>query len=433
MSNNDPKAATPPSSPRPPTPPSGSSSGPRIAGMRLDPAAAMLGVGAVVLLLALWWLWATPRADQAAAGDERRLAQIEQRLASLEPVREQAAAANARLQGLGALEQRAGQVAELEGRLRAIENRPAAATADLGPIETRITALTERLAAAERAAAQAAERAAALEARPRIDTDALATKQALEAVAGRVEAAGAEAARAAAQRVAALEQQLGQRSGALEQQLAQRSGALEQQVTQRLGAAEQALQQRLAQLEQQVAQRMAAVEQAQGRLGELDQRTQRLAALEAVQGALAAGQPLGAALQRLPNAPEALTRFGGQAPPTEAGLRLSFEEAARAARAAADPAATGPEGDRGTVADAALSRFAALVTVRRGEQVIWGDAAEAEIEKARRALQAGDVALALERLQKLPPAAREAMAGWIGQARALIAARAALRQMATPG
>lgn len=423
MSNNDPKAATPPSPPpRPATPPPPAAPGPRIAGMRLDPAAAMLGVGAAVLVLALWWLWATPRADQAAAGDERRLAQIEQRLASLEPVREQAAAANARLQGLGALEQRASQVAELEGRLRAIENRPAPAAADLGPIETRITALTERLAAAERAAAQAAERAAAVEARPRIDTDALATKQALEALAGRVEAAGSEAARAAGQRVAALEQQLGQRSGALEQQLTQRSGALEQQVTQRL-----------AQLEQQIGQRMAAVEQAQGRLRELDQRTQRLAALEAVQGALAAGQPLGAALQRLQNAPEALTRFAGQAPPTEASLRLSFEEAARAARAAADPAATGPEGDRGSVADAALSRFAALVTVRRGEQVIWGDAAEAEIEKARRALQAGDVELAVSQLQKLPPAAREAMAGWIGQARALVAARAALRQMATPG
>lgn len=423
MSNNDPKAATPPSPPpRPATPPPPAAPGPRIAGMRLDPAAAMLGVGAAVLVLALWWLWATPRADQAAAGDERRLAQIEQRLASLEPVREQAAAANARLQGLGALEQRASQVAELEGRLRAIENRPAPAAADLGPIETRITALTERLAAVERAAAQAAERAAAVEARPRIDTDALATKQALEALAGRVEAAGSEAARAAGQRVAALEQQLGQRSGALEQQLTQRSGALEQQVTQRL-----------AQLEQQIGQRMAAVEQAQGRLRELDQRTQRLAALEAVQGALAAGQPLGAALQRLQNAPEALTRFAGQAPPTEASLRLSFEEAARAARAAADPAATGPEGDRGSVADAALSRFAALVTVRRGEQVIWGDAAEAEIEKARRSLQAGDVELAVSQLQKLPPAAREAMAGWIGQARALVAARAALRQMATPG
>ena len=40
-------------------------------------------------------------------------------------------------------------------------------------------------------------------------------------------------------------------------------------------------------------------------------------------------------------------------PPTDASLRLSFEEAAKAARAAADPG-TSASGDRGTVADAEL-------------------------------------------------------------------------------
>ena len=80
--------------------------------------------------------------------------------------------------------------------------------------------------------------------------------------------------------------------------------------------------------------------------------------------------------------------------------------------------------------DSAVSRLSGLVTVRRGEEVVWGDAANAEIERARRALEAGDLETALERLRKLPPQAQEAMRPWTEQARALIAARTALRQMA---
>jgi hypothetical protein len=82
------------------------------------------------------------------------------------------------------------------------------------------------------------------------------------------------------------------------------------------------------------------------------------------------------------------------------------------------------------VVDSALARLGGLVTVRRGEQVVWGDAAEAEIERARRALDAGDLEGSLGYIGKLPPAARAAMDAWAEQARALIAARNALRQIA---
>jgi len=144
-----------------------------------------------------------------------------------------------------------------------------------------------------------------------------------------------------------------------------------------------------------------------------------------VRGALEAGRPLGEPLRALPNPPEPLARFANAAPPTEAALRLSFDDAARAGRAAGEPAREGAG-----VLDSAVSRLSGLVTVRRGEEVLWGDAAAAEIERARRALDAGDLDGALRFLARLSPPAREAMRGWIGQAEALVAARAALRQAA---
>ena len=174
------------------------------------------------------------------------------------------------------------------------------------------------------------------------------------------------------------------------------------------------------------------MERSQQRLAALEDRTARLAAIDGLQSALTAGQPLGQHLSRIEQPPQALARFAQTAPPTEASLRLSFEEAARAARAASDAAASArqPDGSRAGVVDSALARLGGLVTVRRGEEVVWGDAAEAEIERARRALDAGDLEGSLGYIGKLPPAARAAMDGWTEQARALLAARNALRQIA---
>ena len=164
-------------------------------------------------------------------------------------------------------------------------------------------------------------------------------------------------------------------------------------------------------------------------MASLESRTARLGAIDRLRGALAAGQPLAESLGRIDQPPPALARFAQAAPPTESGLRLAFEDAAKAARAASD-AAMQPDGSKTGVVDSALSRLGGLVTIRRGEQVVWGDAAEAEIERARRALEAGDLEMSLTHVDKLPPPARAAMQGWADQARALIAARAALRQLA---
>ncbi|WP_043338373.1 COG4223 family protein [Belnapia moabensis] len=397
-------------------------------GKRIDPAAIVIGIGGVVLVMALWWLLTTPRSSQEANVDPARVAQIEQRLTALDGLRGEVGALNGRIQ----------QVQPLEARIKSLEERPVAT--DTRPIETRLAALGEQVAANERNSGQANERdtaverrVQALEARPAVDPAGFAQRDAVEQLSGRVE----RLTERVEQQAGSLDGRLQDQARAAEGRLAaqdkavqDRLGALEGTLNQRITALEGTLNQRITALEGTLGQRMAALEQAQQRLAAIEGRTARLAAIDGLRGALTAGQPLGAALGRIEQPPQALSRFAQSAPPTEASLRLSFEDAAKAARAASDAAQQGPDGTRAGVVDSALSRLGGLVTVRRGDQVVWGDAAEAEIERARRALEAGDIEMSLQHIDKLPPQARQAMQGWADQARALIAARAALRQLA---
>ncbi|MFM7780609.1 MAG: hypothetical protein ACKPB8_17965, partial [Alphaproteobacteria bacterium] len=80
--------------------------------------------------------------------------------------------------------------------------------------------------------------------------------------------------------------------------------------------------------------------------------------------------------------------------------------------------------------ESASARLAGLITIRRGETIIWGDEAAAALEAARRALEAGDLPGALGRLSPLPPAARTALSAWEAEAQALLAARAAIITLA---
>jgi hypothetical protein len=385
---------TPPASPSDQPSPSPASLAGRL--RRLDPAILPILAAGLVLLGAVAWLLGRPLPQPAA--DETA----------------------ARLEAL------AGRVAALEGR----------APPDLAPLRDAATTAAARAEAANRQAAALEQRLGAL---PALDPSAFAPRPALEALAGRVEALARDSAAASqqgAQRLAATEQALtgfAGRVAANEAALAARTQSIETQNA-RLVAMEQALAARLATLESQIAQRAQAAEQQAARLATLEGLTQRLAALEgrsarmaaldAVRVALEAGQPLGAALRPISDPPEPLARFAGTAPPTEAALRLGFEDAARAGRAASEPpAGTG-------VLDSAVSRLSGMITVRRGEEILWGDAAGAAIERARRALDAGDLDGALGHLARLSPPAREAMRGWIANAEALVAARAALRQLA---
>lgn len=223
----------------------------------------------------------------------------------------------------------------------------------------------------------------------------------------RLEAAEAEAV-AAAQRLVALQQSIATREAEVQAQSAT--------VTQELTTLRETVAAREAQA-QALAERIAPLEAVASRLEATEARTERLIAIDALRAALDAGQPLGPVLVRLgPNPPAALARYAGIAPPTEPGLRLSFEETVRAARARV--AETQPRG------------LGSLFTIRRGEEVIWGDENESTLERARRALTAGDLPGAMAHLANLPEGHREAMADWMAEAQALVAARAALRDLA---
>lgn len=175
--------------------------------------------------------------------------------------------------------------------------------------------------------------------------------------------------------------------------------------------------------------RLAAAERQAGQVAGLADRAGRLARLQSAMAALDAGQKLGP----LPDAPPALVRFADTPPPTEAALRLSFPAAADAAHRASQPAITEDQ----PLVNRMWTRAQQVVTVRQGERVLLGDPIAGTLALARQRLDAGDLAGTLAALLDGPNGlagpARAAMTDWIGQARALLDARAALAQMTAQG
>jgi hypothetical protein len=175
------------------------------------------------------------------------------------------------------------------------------------------------------------------------------------------------------------------------------------------------------QLKTDESQLQAAANQADA-VSALTDRTTRLARVQAAEAALQAGLPLG----QLPGAPAALARFSTEPPPTEAQLRLAFPEVARAARAASRP-------DTAQLGfwRAMRARAEALITVRRGDTVLVGSAQIGLIDRARAALEAGDLGGAVSILGGLDGPAAAAVADWRGRAQALLDAQIALARFAS--
>jgi hypothetical protein len=267
-------------------------------------------------------------------------------------------------------------LATLEARLARLEQRPVAAPTpsgqvpDLGPLTARVAALEQRqvpnLAPLE-------GRIAAVEARPPADTQ----------LAGRIDALSA-------------------RADTLETALR----TVQSDLARRLDADEA---------------RIAAAERNASQIAALVDRVGRAARVQAAELALNAGQKLG----DIPGAPPALAKFANAPPPTEATLKLAFPSAAREALAGARPPTEGKP---------LLARLWAetqdLVTVRQGDRVLVGDPAAGVLERARAALDAGDLAGAVAAVGTLTGASAQAMAGWLADARALLEARAALIEWA---
>ncbi len=142
--------------------------------------------------------------------------------------------------------------------------------------------------------------------------------------------------------------------------------------------------------------------------------------LESARMALDAGQPLGV----IAGAPPALARFATTAPPTEAQLRLAFPAAARAAEAASISGEP-----NGSYWSRVLTRLENFITVSDGTHVIIGAPAAAQLKQAAILLNAGDLAGAVAQVETLSQTTQQAMAGWLEQAKDLLAARAALMSM----
>lgn len=167
--------------------------------------------------------------------------------------------------------------------------------------------------------------------------------------------------------------------------------------------------------------RVAAVQATAGSLDAVSKRLNRIARLQEASFALASGRPLG----ELPDAPEALVRFANAAPPTEAQLRLAFAPAEQAALAVKQP-----DDDQAPFVDRVWERAQGLVTIRRGGDVMIGNPSAMTLSHAQAALDAGDLAGAVQAVDTLKGQPGQAMADWLAEAKALLSARSALSEMA---
>jgi hypothetical protein len=166
---------------------------------------------------------------------------------------------------------------------------------------------------------------------------------------------------------------------------------------------------------------LTALQASAANLNKLTAQVTVLSRVQAARMALDSGQPLG----DIPAAPAALQKFADTPPPTQAALLLSFPAAARAAESASVTA----DGKRSYWSNV-LARLENLITVSNGTHVIIGAPAAGVIEQARADLNAGDLAGAVGVLDTLSLTTQAAMGGWLGQARDLLAARAAIANMA---
>jgi hypothetical protein len=382
---------------------------------------------------ALWYVvlgplpWFGPPGQLSQALDTR-LAQLEQRPAppapDLGPLTARVAALEQKPQA-GVPDQR---LQAIEARIAHLEQRPTASPPNLAPLEARVAALEQRPASATQGQPAPATptqatptQATPAQATPTPATDASAAPKPYDF--GSLEA-----------RVAALEQrptgpapETAPASSAPASATAPAPAPASAPTpatptpatpTLATAGADDGLAQRLAAAEA----RITSLEKAEHAPGLLADRANRIARVQAALAALAVGQPIG----DLQGAPPALARYATTAPPTEAALRLAFPAAAQAAITAEHPSPIGKP-----VLERIWAEMQDLVTIRQGDHVLIGDPSAGVLARAQTALDAGDLAGAATSVATLSGPAAQAMATWLDQARALLAARAALSDLAT--
>lgn len=457
--DHDPPPQIPPSATEPPE------AGPQ---RSVAPALSVMALlGVVILACAVAWLRQHPEPVDLGPQDAR-LAAIEQRIGAIEG----RPAAQAPDMGpletrIAALEQRKPpappappDLSPLEGRIAALEQRQPPPPPDLSPLDARIGALEQkappdlqpldaRIGALEHQAPPDLKpldaRIGALEQKPPpADTaartgvaaavarlDSVATRQ--DALAGRQEGlessvgAKLDAADAKIADVAKAQAQTAAQVTGLGDKLSGQIAALNDKVGTQLAGVTDKLGGQISGLTEKVQtddKRLASAEQGLNTLPGLAERATRLTRIQSAQQSLDNGQPVGA----IDGAAPALAKFATAKPPTEAQLRLGFPAAASAASAASQP----PVADKPFL-ERAWAKAQTLVTVRQGDHVLVGDPAAGILAHARSALDSGDLQGAADTVGTLGGPAADAMAGWLSQARDLLAARAALAALAAHG
>ena len=367
-------------------------------------------IGFVVLAAAVFYVYRNPTRPREAAQETARVDALTQEAVARQ---QQYEILTKRLVALESKPAPApANLAPLEAKVAALENRPSPSPpADLGPLTSRLDAMEKKQAEMAQTLDRAGQQAQASIGPVKSELDALKTQQA--ELAKRLDQAGQQAESNLApvrSQLAALEKKqsgmASDTSGKLDQ-VTQRIDALGSQVDKlgsRLDAAE------------------AQSKETGSALASLKGQAQQVGQLQAANVALNAGQPLG----EIEGAPPALAQFAHSAPPTESGLRLSFEKAAEAARHASQPALT----DNQNFVDRMWTRAQQSVTIRQGDNVVVGDPISGYLASAREKLDAGDLSGAVKALDGLAGPARAAMSGWIDQAQSLLNARAAIAKMA---
>ena len=281
------------------------------------------------------------------------------------------------------IDAQAGQIAELQEQIANLPEPPE--PVDLSGVEGRLDDTGTRLQSTQADLAALSERLAELEKRPMTESLSEEAIAAYEAELQRLqESVNAE--------LSAMQE-------TAEQQRAELESILAEARTSETAAAEQA----------KVAQARAAMSRIMSAVSSGTAFTDAVAEIRAADGV---------------EVPAALAETAEEGVPTLAELQTSFPAEARDALAVSRDADTaGGEGGIGSFLQRQLG--ARSVTPREG------DSADAVLSRAEAALREGEVDRALEELQALPDAAREAMSDWIAAAETRSSATRAAQDLMT--
>jgi hypothetical protein len=377
-------AQDPPSSAPPPR-----TSLPELKGFVTHLAAGLVGglIGVVALALS----WGGFGGGKTAAPD---MAQFEQRIAKLE----QAPAAAPDTETL----------AKMANRVAAVEDGGTADAAKLSELEDRVAQLQTSL----KALAKTADEGGSVAAAAAVGQQITEAEQRLDAKIADALAKGEAANRSAIEDMQKAVAELKAKFGALaEAELGSGDGTAPQPEFAQLI-------ERIAKLEAVLPDLADAVDK-----GKADARSAALAiAFANLRAAISDGRPYAAELDTLSSLAPSIGDLGVLPAYAEKGIP-TLPELTRSFAATSDETAlkAAPAAD-GSLVGNLMAGAQSLVTIKRVDETAGAEGADAALVRAGKALDHGDLAVAVKEVETLEGPAREAFATWLGQARARLAA-----------